>query len=99
MFLNDTDFRILISHIPSERCFEFIRILAPRYPQTKFVSIIGNKCIANYPDRNLPTLILYRNGKLIDNLIAWGANEKAPGTIHRMFGRVAHDDDIPNQCL
>jgi len=72
------------SHPASERAFDFIRTLAGRYPQTKFVSIVGDKCIPNYPDRNLPTLILYRNGKMVDNLVAWGANEKEPGTIHHM---------------
>jgi len=72
------------SHPASERAFEFTRTLAGRYPQTKFVSIVGDKCIPNYPDRNLPTLILYRNGQMVDNLVAWGANEKEPGTIHHL---------------
>jgi len=72
------------SHPASERTFEFIRSLAERYPQTKFVSIVGDKCIPDYPDRNLPTLILYRNGRMVDNLVAWGANEKEPGTVHHL---------------
>jgi len=72
------------SHPASERAFDFIRTLAERYPQTKFVSIVGDKCIPNYPDRNSPTLILYRNGQIVDNLVAWGANEKEPGTIHHL---------------
>lgn len=75
------------SHPASERTFEFIRELASRYAQTKFVSIVGDKCIPNYPDHNLPTLILYRNGKMVDNLVAWGANEKNPGTVHRMYSK------------
>ena len=31
---------------------------------TKFVKIIGDECIANYPDRNLPTLLIYIDGDL-----------------------------------
>lgn len=42
----------------------YLDILAIKYPATKFVSIVGDKCIPNYPDRNLPTLLIYRNGEL-----------------------------------
>ncbi|XXG45051.1 hypothetical protein AAC387_Pa02g0237 [Persea americana] len=36
--------------------------LATKYPATKFVKIISTDCIPNYPDRNLPTLLVYNNG-------------------------------------
>ena len=39
-------------------------LLAAKYKQVKFVSIIGDKCIPNYPDRNLPTLLIYGQGDL-----------------------------------
>ncbi|GFP84925.1 viral iap-associated factor homolog [Phtheirospermum japonicum] len=35
--------------------------LAKRYPATKFVKIISTECIPNYPDRNLPTVLVYYN--------------------------------------
>ncbi|KAG1335454.1 phosducin-like protein 3 [Cocos nucifera] len=41
------------------RCLEE---LATRYPATKFVKIISTDCIPNYPDRNLPTVLVYNNG-------------------------------------
>uniref|UniRef100_A0A1D1YPN1 Phosducin-like protein 3 n=1 Tax=Anthurium amnicola TaxID=1678845 RepID=A0A1D1YPN1_9ARAE len=41
------------------RCLEE---LATRYPATKFVKIISTDCIPNYPDRNLPTILVYNNG-------------------------------------
>ncbi|KAH7681893.1 Conserved phosducin-like protein [Dioscorea alata] len=40
------------------RCLEE---LARRYPGTKFVKIISTDCIPNYPDRNLPTVLVYNN--------------------------------------
>jgi len=46
--------------------------LAAAYPSTKFVSIRGDMCIANYPDKNIPTLLLYRRGNLIKQLIGLG---------------------------
>ncbi|SNX81939.1 related to phosducin homolog, likely to be involved in regulation of pheromone response [Melanopsichium pennsylvanicum] len=42
----------------------YLDTLAAKYPTTKFVSIVGDQCIPNYPDRNLPTLLIYRNGEL-----------------------------------
>ncbi|EPQ26434.1 uncharacterized protein PFL1_06082 [Pseudozyma flocculosa PF-1] len=42
----------------------YLDTLAAKYPGTKFVSIVGDKCIPNYPDKNLPTLLIYRNGEL-----------------------------------
>lgn len=42
----------------------YLDTLAAKYASTKFVSIIGDQCIPNYPDRNLPTLLIYRNGEL-----------------------------------
>ncbi|KAI4366918.1 hypothetical protein MLD38_022719 [Melastoma candidum] len=41
--------------------------LATRYPATKFVKIISTDCIPNYPDRNLPTLLVYNNGAVKAN--------------------------------
>jgi hypothetical protein len=35
--------------------------LATRYPATKFVKIISTDCIPNYPDRNVPTVLVYNN--------------------------------------
>ncbi|GLU11426.1 hypothetical protein SLE2022_281740 [Rubroshorea leprosula] len=43
--------------------------LASRYPVTKFVKIISTDCIPNYPDRNLPTLLVYNNGAVKANYV------------------------------
>jgi hypothetical protein len=44
--------------------------LAVAHPATKFLSIPAGLCIANYPDKNCPTLLIYRNGEMAGNLIA-----------------------------
>ncbi|KAF8610776.1 thioredoxin-like protein [Ceratobasidium sp. AG-I] len=56
------------------RLTEHLKTLAARYPATKFVSIIGNKCIENYPDRHLPSLFFYRNGNPVSQVTAWGTD-------------------------
>lgn len=43
--------------------------LATKYPGTKFVKIISTDCIPNYPDRNLPTLLVYKNGAVKGNYV------------------------------
>ncbi|KAL5991103.1 hypothetical protein ACLOJK_012009 [Asimina triloba] len=43
--------------------------LATKYPATKFVKIISTECIPNYPDRNLPTLLVYNNSNVKANYV------------------------------
>jgi len=60
----------------SVRLADQLKIIARRYPRTKIVSIVGNKCIENYPDRHLPTLFLYRNGSLRRQFVAYGKDRE-----------------------
>jgi len=62
--------------ITSTKLSEQLKELARRYPHTKFVSIIGSKCIPNYADKLCPTLIVYRNGELTRQVVAWGADRE-----------------------
>jgi hypothetical protein len=48
---------------------ECIQQLATKYTRTKFVKIISNDCIPNYPDRNLPTLLIYKDTECKHNLV------------------------------
>ncbi|KAF8983322.1 Phosducin-like protein 3 [Entomortierella lignicola] len=43
--------------------------VAAKHKSTKFVKIIGDQCIPNYPDRNLPTLLIYGNGDMKAQLV------------------------------
>ncbi|XVF60086.1 hypothetical protein PTKIN_Ptkin08bG0015300 [Pterospermum kingtungense] len=43
--------------------------LAVKYAATKFVKIISTDCIPNYPDRNLPTVLVYNNGAVKANYV------------------------------
>lgn len=55
---------------------EHIRILAGRYPRTKFVSIVGDKCIPNLPDARVPMFIVYKKGDIRNQIVAWGADRE-----------------------
>ncbi|KAJ3189047.1 hypothetical protein HK101_008982 [Irineochytrium annulatum] len=43
--------------------------IARKYRATKFVKLIGDQCIPNYPDKNCPTLLIYGEGDLRANLV------------------------------
>lgn len=43
--------------------------LSEKHKATKFVKILGDQCIPNYPDKNLPTLLIYGYGDLQQQLV------------------------------
>ncbi|PVU97496.1 hypothetical protein BB561_000505 [Smittium simulii] len=55
--------------------------LAKKYCATKFVAAKGTRCIKNYPLRNMPTILVYLNGDLRQQLVGvsqlGGENMKA----------------------
>lgn len=81
--------------VACSRLTEHLKTLAARYPSTKFVSIIGNKCIENYPDRHLPTLFFYRNGNLVSQVTAWGTDR--PRTLQEIESILRALGMIPEQ--
>lgn len=44
--------------------------VAAAHPSSKFLSIPAGLCIPNYPDKNVPTLLIYRNGEMVGNVVA-----------------------------
>ena len=48
---------------------ECLTELAKKYPQSKFVKIISTECIPNYPDKNVPTVLIYKNTQCLQHLI------------------------------
>merc|ERR1711976_39200 len=39
--------------------------LARKFPATKFLRGVASVCIPNYPDKNLPTVFIYKDGELV----------------------------------
>ncbi|KAI0320294.1 thioredoxin-like protein [Amylostereum chailletii] len=58
----------------SDRAFQHIRTLAKKHPRTKFVSIVGDKCLPNLPDTRVPMFIVYRKGDIVTQVVSWGAD-------------------------
>ncbi|KAJ8293578.1 Phosducin-like protein C2A9.09 [Rhodotorula toruloides] len=57
----------------SKKLMPIINELASLYPSTKFVSIVSDHCIENYPDKNVPTMIIYRKGQMMGQVVGLGA--------------------------
>merc|ERR1711953_1095349 len=46
--------------------------VAARHKQVKFLKIVGNLCIENYPARNCPTLLIYLEGSAVGHIKGTG---------------------------
>ena len=47
---------------------QFMGQLATKFPETKFLKSISDLCIPNFPDENLPGLLIYRNAKCLKQI-------------------------------
>ena len=44
-------------------------MIAKKFPESKFLKIVAEKAIPNYPDSNLPTLIVYKDGDPLTQIV------------------------------
>jgi len=43
--------------------------IAKQYQLVKFLRSVATKCVENFPDERVPTIIVYKNGQLVHNLV------------------------------
>lgn len=48
---------------------QYLASIARKYPATKILKSISTTCIPNWPDANLPTLFIYRNGNMVKQIV------------------------------
>ena len=65
---------VLLTKENSKACFTLERVMEDvartyRTSRTKFRRAEARDIIPNYPERNVPTLILYRNGDVVENIV------------------------------
>lgn len=64
--------------------------LAQDYPETRFVKIVSTDCIPRYPDENVPTVLLYHEGKCKHTLVGlkeFGGRSTSPEMVAIMLNR------------
>ena len=87
------------SHAGCQLLGECLDELARKYPGTKFVRIISTNCIPNYPDQNLPTLLLYHNRACVKHLVGlaqFGGKRATPeqvALVLNQYGSVCREGD------
>lgn len=66
---------LVVCHLYSEGILESRLLskcmseLAPRFKTVKFIRIVASNCIEGYPDKNVPTIVIYRDGECQKQLI------------------------------
>jgi len=53
----------------SVRLVEILDQVAKRHPFVKFIKMVATKCIENYMDIDVPGVLFYKNGDLVDKII------------------------------
>jgi hypothetical protein len=70
-------------NVESRVMIEVWRELSARFGDVKFCQMRGDLCIEGYPDRNTPTVLIYRNGDIQRQLVTLrelnGPQTKAKG--------------------
>ncbi|KAI9495517.1 thioredoxin-like protein [Zychaea mexicana] len=69
--------------------------LAKEFKSTKFVKIIGDQCIPNYPDRNVPTLLVYGEGDIKANIVGAVAFGGMNMTVSSIRAQLANVGAVP----
>ncbi|KAI9321567.1 thioredoxin-like protein [Dichotomocladium elegans] len=78
--------------------------LAKQFKSTKFLKIVSDQCIPNYPDRNVPTLLVYGEGDIKANIvgaIAFGGMKMTTSSIRdqlAQYGAVSPEKKDDEKC-
>jgi hypothetical protein len=57
------------NHEESRLLTEILRELASTFRDVKFCEMQGNMCIEGYPDKNCPSILVYRNGEIVRQML------------------------------
>ena len=57
------------ANVESRVLSQLWRQLAQRFGEVKFCEIRADMCIENYPERNTPTILVYRNGDIVRQVV------------------------------
>lgn len=56
-------------NVESRLLTELWREMARKFSDVKFCEIKGNMCIENYPEKNTPTILIYRDGDIKKQIV------------------------------
>eukprot|EP00742_Colponemidia_sp_Colp-10_P001179 GILJ01001272.1.p1 GENE.GILJ01001272.1~~GILJ01001272.1.p1 ORF type:complete len:258 (+),score=44.19 GILJ01001272.1:37-774(+) len=65
-------------------------VLAPKHRSTKFLRSVATECIENYPDANLPTILIYYEGECVKQILkadVYGGKKLTPKTVEWVLSK------------
>ncbi|KAL2816778.1 thioredoxin-like protein [Aspergillus cavernicola] len=77
------------NNVESRLLSELWRRLAPKYGDIKFCEMRGSMCIEGYPDRNTPTILVYKDGEIVRQFV----------TLMALGGTGTREHDIENMLV
>ncbi|CDF87260.1 probable Phosducin-like protein 2 [Zygosaccharomyces bailii ISA1307] len=92
----------LQSKLQSRILSNLFRILAPKYPEIKFVEIACNRAIENYPESNCPTVLVYYKGEVVKSLVTLlelGGNDTNLSDFEQFMVRVGALDEKDGRLI
>lgn len=67
---HQADLSLFLYSIPACKLMnQHLAVLAKQFKSTKFLKIVSDQCVPNYPDRNVPTLLVYGEGDIKANIV------------------------------
>lgn len=73
------------TNVESQLLTELWRVLAGKFGDIKFCEMRGDMCIEGYPDKNTPTILIYRDGDIKRQIITLrelaGSNTSTQGML------------------
>ncbi|BAE60024.1 unnamed protein product [Aspergillus oryzae RIB40] len=85
-------------NVESQRLTELWRQLATKFGDIKFCEIRGNMCIEGYPERNTPTILVYKDGEIRRQLVTL-RELKGPRTMIEVSVLISTSIDLERMLL
>ncbi|KAL4906633.1 hypothetical protein BDW74DRAFT_150859 [Aspergillus multicolor] len=77
------------NNVESRLLTELWRRLAAKFGDIKFCEMRGNMCIEGYPDRNTPTILVYKDGEIVKQFV----------TLMALRGTATRIEDLENMLI
>lgn len=87
------------TNIESRVLSELWRLAAKEYGEIKFCEIRASQAIENYPDRNCPTILVYKNGDIIKQVVTLATIGGVRANMQRIDDMLVETGAVPETDL
>ena len=79
------------NNVESQLLSDYWRQLAQKYGDVKFCQMRADLCIENYPEKNTPTILVYKDGNILQQIVTlkeYGSTNTSFASIERLLVQV-----------